>query len=322
MISLIVIGKNEEKNLVRCFKSIFTTISLNNIKKYEVIYVDSNSDDNSIEIAKEFKEIKIYKIISKVNAAIARNVGARNAVGDFFYFIDGDMEISPEFLSLVLDDNLHLKYDFVSGQFIDKICDYKQNVINEIPYYKNLNRDTFMITTGGIFLIKKEIWRLVNGMRIKYRRSQDLDFGLRLAKKGVLLLRKKEIITFHYTIGYNNIRRMWRMLSNFSIFYGNAVLYRDNMFNKNTYSLLFKNDSTLVLLIVIIFGSISFHTYSSFLVYILAAILRSFNSEKKSFMAKINKFFFIIVKDIFTILALFTFFPHINESEIEFLEIK
>ena len=52
---------------------------------------------------KNFNEVKIYIITGKFNAAIARNIGAKEAKGDVF-FIDGDMEILPDFLPLVYNE--------------------------------------------------------------------------------------------------------------------------------------------------------------------------------------------------------------------------
>lgn len=101
MISFIVIGKNEAKTLNQCFKSIFKTVEYNNLNEYEINYVGSDSTDTSIEIAMQFKGIRIFKITGVCNAAIGRNIGAKESKGDVLYFIDGDMEIMPNFLPLV-----------------------------------------------------------------------------------------------------------------------------------------------------------------------------------------------------------------------------
>ena len=36
-----------------------------------------------------------------------------------------------------------------------------------------------------IFFIERDLWFSVNGMKTKYRRSQDIDFGLRLASNNI-----------------------------------------------------------------------------------------------------------------------------------------
>ncbi len=89
--SFIVIGKNEGWKLSLCFQSILNCIEKNRIDNYEIIYVDSRSTDDSIERAKKIPNIKIFSIIGKCNAAIARNIGCKEAQVDILFFFDGDM---------------------------------------------------------------------------------------------------------------------------------------------------------------------------------------------------------------------------------------
>ena len=55
----------------------------------EVIYVDDGSTDNSLEIAKTFKDVKV---ISKPRTGVcdSRNMGAKEAKGDYLLYLDGD----------------------------------------------------------------------------------------------------------------------------------------------------------------------------------------------------------------------------------------
>ena len=57
-VSIIIRGKNEEDWLGLCLKSIHEQT----FKDFEIIYVDNQSDDASLKIAKEFKVDKIKKI--------------------------------------------------------------------------------------------------------------------------------------------------------------------------------------------------------------------------------------------------------------------
>ena len=116
MISFIIIGRNEGWKLTKCLASVFETIDHNKLTSWEVIYVDSNSADDSIDRAKAFVKTKIFKITGFYNAAIARNIGVEESVGETLFFIDGDMEIRPDFLPLVYNEKDGLKHSFVSGQ--------------------------------------------------------------------------------------------------------------------------------------------------------------------------------------------------------------
>src|SRR6476661_3072924 len=115
MISFIIIGKNEEKNLTRCINRVIETINYNALAEYEIIYVDSNSTDNSIAVVERFPLVRILKVTGYCSVAIGRNVGAEEAKGDILYFLDADMEICPDFLTDILDEQQNLKYDLVSG---------------------------------------------------------------------------------------------------------------------------------------------------------------------------------------------------------------
>ena len=93
MISFIVIGYNEGHKLKTCFKSIYKCVEFNRLPSYEVIYVDSKSDDKSLEIVKEFPSIKAFTILGDCNAAIGRNIGAIEAKGSILFFVDADIHL-------------------------------------------------------------------------------------------------------------------------------------------------------------------------------------------------------------------------------------
>ncbi len=90
LVSVIIPTKNEEKNIVRCLKSIKKQKYHESI---EIILVDNNSVDKTVEFAKPY----ITKVITKgPERSAQRNVGARMAKGKWLLFIDADMELSPD----------------------------------------------------------------------------------------------------------------------------------------------------------------------------------------------------------------------------------
>ena len=86
MISFIIIGRNEGWKLTKCLQSVFDTISFNNIDKYEVIYGDSKSEDDSIDRVKRFSNVSIISLTGEINAAIARNVGVNHSKGSVLFY--------------------------------------------------------------------------------------------------------------------------------------------------------------------------------------------------------------------------------------------
>ena len=114
MISFIIIGRNVEHTIERCLNGVFNFIEVEKIDRSEVIYVDSDSYDRSLELASK-TQARVLHLKGKLNAAIGRNVGAEHAKGDILFFIDGDMELLPGFLSDIVDESGKMKYPFCTG---------------------------------------------------------------------------------------------------------------------------------------------------------------------------------------------------------------
>jgi len=307
MISFIVIGHNEEKNLKRCFESIFNTIEYNRIKDYEVIYVDSKSTDRSIIIAQKFKGVKIFLIKGYCNAAVGRNIGAKESHGKVLFFIDGDMEIEKEFLSHVLDPNANLKYNFVSGQVIDVVEGISIKVRNIL---KNNSSETISkVSPGGIFIIRKECWNLVKGMKTKFNTGEEADLVYRLIKKGFFFTRRSEIITKHYTYMNLDLGKMWKGIISKAAFYPRCVTYRDHFTNKFLYYGMWASDKTFMLIFISIVLILLMPITMPYLIfiYLLAILLRSIKQNKK--ISGIKYLFYFLVLDFLNLIYLFIFFP-------------
>ena len=313
MISFIIIGRNEGWKLSKCIQSIIDLIEYNTIDKFEIIYVDSGSTDNSIEKAKEFEVVRIFKLTGNFNAAIARNVGSKEAKGDVYFFIDGDMEIKPNFLKAVYTVDSGLIDNFVSGHWINYFYDHSDKLIKR----ENLDRpvkDIIEKVTGGLFLIKKETWDMVGGMNNKFKKSQDIDLGLRLAKRGIYLLRKKEFAAIHHTISYLNPKRMWQDFFNWNHLYGRSFLYRTHLFNRHVFERVFMHDYSAILLIIslisIVFSKVVW--LSAFLLYFTVILLRGkFN---------LRKLVFYFLRDLSVLVGFFIFFP--KEPQFSYEKIK
>lgn len=307
MISFIVIGKNEGKTIGLTIRSIRNYVKHNDVNDYEIIYVDSRSTDNSIEIAREFSEVKIYEITGPLNAAIARNIGAKEAKGDTLIFLDADMEIQSEFHKEAFKDG-KLIYPFVSGQLKNIFYNAKWEKVDENLLFPHLSNDIYCSTTGGYFIIEKKIWDSVNGMKTKFKRSQDLDLGLRLAKHGTLLLRKKDLFVVHHTVHYQNSSRMWEMLFNGSFLYSTSLLYREHLFNKYIYKYLFRNDYSLIILVSAIL--LLYFSCVPIILYLITIVARVAMQKKvvgnSSYIARIS---FLCLKDITAFFGFIFFFP-------------
>lgn len=305
MISFIIIGRNEGWKLSKCFDSVFETINRNKLSKYEVLYVDSKSTDDSVNRALMFNLVNVIKLTGDVNAAIARNIGAKESKGDVLFFIDGDMEIQPEFLSLVYEENNGLIANFVSGNWENFYYDINGKLLNKSLQY-NITNDITESTTGGLFLIKKQIWDQIGGMDPVFYKSQDIDIGLRLSKKGIKLMRRKEIAAKHHTIAYLDKNRMWKDLFKGNELFGRSLLYRKHFFNLSGFIRLLRNDYLMVFLFFSLLIFIITGWWAQFIAYLFLVILRS----KGSFRLLL----YYILRDFSSLMGIFLFFPSLKKK--------
>lgn len=289
MISFIIIGRNEGSKLTQCLSSVFETIIFNDLVDAEVLYVDSKSSDDSVERAKAFDKVRIFVITGECNAAIARNIGAKESNGDILFFIDGDMELEKEFISKAVI-NGKLIYDCVTGHFDDYIYNSNNEFLGvrrrtyktEIPINNQILK-----ANGGLFLIKKSVWNEVGGMKTKYRRSQDIDLALRLSEnKGIQIIRLPAFIAKHHTVEYNNDKRMWSNLIQGDSFYP-AMIFRDHLLNIVAWKRLLLGNYTAVLFLNLIISFLINLKEFIFLSAILYLVLIIVNVTRNTFKAKI-----------------------------------
>jgi glycosyltransferase involved in cell wall biosynthesis len=297
MISFIVIARNEEMHLGKCFKSINNACDENSIVDYEIIYVDSNSNDQSIEIALTHNADKIFKLNKIWNAAMGRNIGAKHASGDILCFLDGDMELVSTFIPKILDEKISLRYDLVSGDLLHHYYDMHDNLIGTKREFVHIKSAIKKPITGGSFWIKKEIYECVGGMDNRMKRGEDPEFGLRLAKKGYLLLFLPELYVIHHTELHEN--SLVRRIMSGAWFFGTVLLYKYNLFNPYTYKRMLRQDSSLIVLAITLLGALAFTPYL-FIAYPVFLIIRTkfkIPRDKTSILA------YIFVKDIISLIC-------------------
>lgn len=230
MISFIIIGKNIEKTISLCLDSVYKFVKVNRITEYEIIYVDSSSKDKSVTIAKNYP-IMILQINGKANSAIGRNTGAKFAIGNTLFFIDGDMEILPDIYKTAFNEkNGELSYPFVTGARQDILYN------NEYEYIRTIQRNTIRSVeykdfTGGFIIIAKDLWSKAKGYDERLIRNQDLDFSYRISLAGTPVKFFPELAYNHHTKEYHSKTRFWEFYSSKSLFCP-GILMRKHLFRK------------------------------------------------------------------------------------------
>jgi glycosyltransferase involved in cell wall biosynthesis len=302
MVSIIVIGRNEGWKLSKSLLSISKLIEANEIFDIEVIYVDSDSTDDSLSRAKEFPFVKVIQISGDINAAVARNVGVEYSKGTDLFFVDGDMEIHSDFLKKVCDPETGLRREFMSANWMNFFYDQDGNLKHQ-KIYKNMQVDEEETVTGGLFLIRRKTWLDVNGMDNRFKKSQDIDLGLSLARKGIFILRLKDVGANHHTIEYMDKNRMWDDFKNYHHLYTRSFIYRKHLFNRHMYQRLARNDYSMLILVACLLSLIFSWKIgiAALAIYFILVFLRSkFKPERVLYYA---------LRDISVIFGFFLFYP-------------
>lgn len=90
IVSVVITTKNEEKNIANCLQAILQQSYPSN--EIEMIVVDNNSNDATKTIAQKYTD----KVFDKgPERSAQRNLGARQAKGQYYLYLDADMALSP-----------------------------------------------------------------------------------------------------------------------------------------------------------------------------------------------------------------------------------
>ena len=102
LISIIIPAYNVGKYIEKCLDSIY----LQTYQNFEIIVAyDEKSSDNTLQILENYVKIPSLKIYvgRDTGSGDARNRGFRYAKGEFVIFVDGDDEVTPDYLSTMID---------------------------------------------------------------------------------------------------------------------------------------------------------------------------------------------------------------------------
>ncbi len=132
--SFVVPVYNTEKYVGFCIESILKQT----IKNYELLLIDDGSSDNSKKICDSYLNNDSIKVISISNRGVsaARNIGIKNAEGEYIIFVDSDDYVDEKMIEQIskFDDDLILfnyyeldeKKDILTFK---KSCDFDKNKI-------------------------------------------------------------------------------------------------------------------------------------------------------------------------------------------------
>jgi len=204
LVSIIIINYNGKSYLEKCLESI-KKIKYDNL---EIIVVDNNSTDGTMEfLAQNYPSIITLKLDKNYGFAKPNNMAAKIAKGDFLLFLNNDTEVTPNFLTelvqvLVGNDQIGICQSLLlkpngeidsSGDFIDTIG-VVYNSKEPIDKIREISS-----ARGASMIIRKELFLDLGGFDEQFFVSfEDVDLGWRTWIKGYKVVINPKSVVYHH----------------------------------------------------------------------------------------------------------------------------
>lgn len=200
-ISVVIPAYNEEKDLGECLESFKKqTFPSSN---FEVIVVDNNSTDKTVQIAQSYGVRVIGCQVQGV--AVARAAGSDTAYGEIIAGTDADTIVADDWLEKIWH---HFEKDSKLVYFTGPVYFKDINAIfSKLSYitFDIFQRFNFLIRkpifSGFNYAVKAESYKAVGGIKSKLESAEDTDLSFRLSKKG-------KVGYFEDCIVHTSVRRL------------------------------------------------------------------------------------------------------------------
>jgi len=299
-VSIIVIGKNEEKNLPKVLNS---CQQINYPRDhFEIIYVDNNSTDNSFRIAKRYTN-KVFSVTSDwPTPGLPRNKGLKEAKYDIVHFLDGDIEMNKDYLKHAVRLMEEKKCEAVFGYLKERRLGINKVLLS----HWHEKEEGFVETSGGGGTYKKKPLITINGYDERIRKGQETEMGERFIQNGYQIWFAKIPMGIH-DYGITSVSSLFEIpyIMGKSVFYN--FLIRDN--NTNFIKKQKNNNIKYFLLNSFFYSSlILYFTYSKipllfFLILFMFRMIRMIvnNHPYKNF----NSFLYTIMRSLYMFIVFF-----------------
>ncbi len=214
LVSIIIVSYNTATLTVKCVKQALASSGIDK-DQLEIIVVDNNSSDNTVQLLKKsYPDIKIISSPKNLGFGGGNNLGVKNALGEYVLLLNTDAFLKPDSLSKLLNvlvnsnDTLAVapKLTYEDGQLqqsvgyfptaarvvgwmwgLDKLPGIK--LLFPTPYHfydvskynKDLSPDWLM---GACVLLRKDAYLSVAGFDEKiFMYGEEVELFYRLKKK-------------------------------------------------------------------------------------------------------------------------------------------
>ncbi len=203
LVSIIIVNYNGKLHLEKCLKSLIVI----DYKNYEIILVDNNSSDDSIDFVKKFyPSVIIIQLEKNYGFAEPNNIGAKKASGELLLFLNNDTIVKPNFITELVkviktDSKIAICQSFLlkpNGE-IDSSGDFVDTLGRAYSSRKKVSEVREILSArGAAMLIRKESFFDLGQFDKKFFANyEDVDIGWRAWLWGYRVVLVPSSVVYH-----------------------------------------------------------------------------------------------------------------------------
>lgn len=197
---------------LKCLNSLFTHKP---VTSFEVIVVDDCSPDDSYEVLKQFKNIRLFKNTKNQGFIRSCNYGALQAKGEFLYFLNNDTQVTDGWLDELYYTFANLPNTGLVGSkliYPDEVLQEAGGIIwqdgsawnfgrgqnHHLPEFNYAREVDYC--SGASIMLPKLIFNLVGGFDEHYLPAycEDSDLALKIRQLGYRVIYQPMSVVFHF----------------------------------------------------------------------------------------------------------------------------
>lgn len=205
-VSIIIVNWNGKKWLRNCLDSLYNQ----NYKNFEIILVDNNSKDDSVEfVKKNYFEVVLIESEKNLGFSGGNNLGIEKAKGEYILLLNNDTWVNNDFLDKMLNSYLNSDYDImgpIEANYYNKVyrtysihLDFFGHFVYLFGKYKR--QENFYLS-GVCLLFKKDVYLKSKGLDNDFfMYVEDWDWFWRLHLLKMKIYQNDNIFVYHAGAG-------------------------------------------------------------------------------------------------------------------------
>jgi len=195
-LSVVIPVYNEEKYIEKCLNSLKNQVE----KPDEVIIIDNNCTDKTINIVKKYKNKLPIKIIQEKQqgTVFARNKGFNEAKNDIIARCDADSVLPPNWIKKIKEDFLKNKVDGLTGPIIFYNFFLKTSTPSKLYLFLMKFLQNGETLNGPNMAIAKNIWEKIKDQVCLDEKNihEDIDLSLHILKNNGKIIYDWDLVVY------------------------------------------------------------------------------------------------------------------------------